>query len=130
MRNTCPGAEPGPRHAGAPRQLAFQIRPQAVGVGPGLCHQTRHEPVGLVEEGEEEVLTVDLGVAEAQRLGLGVVQRLLRLLGEPVHVHGRGRPSFGAVGWPPALCGLQTGDPVEEIDDEAEGGVVEAEAGA
>ena len=99
-----------PGHAGTPRQLAFQVRPQAVGVGPGLCHQTRHEPVGLVEEGEEEVLAVDLGVAEAQRLGLGVVQRLLRLLGEAVHVHGRVLLLCGVrFGWPPALRGLQTG---------------------
>ena len=76
-------------NAWTPGQLTLQLGLQTAGVGADLRHQPRHEPVRLIEEGEEEMFPVDLGVAEPQRLGLSVVQCLLRLLGEPVHVHGR-----------------------------------------
>jgi uncharacterized protein YjiS (DUF1127 family) len=65
-----------------------------------------------------------LGVAEAQRLGLGVVQRLLRLLGQAVHVHRR-RSSVDGRAAGRALRRLELGDAVEQVDDEPERGVVE-----
>ena len=77
------------RHAGSSRQFGFELCQHSVGVDPDLCHQPASQTVGLLDQGEQKVLAVDLGVAEAQRLGLGVVQRLLRLLGEAVHVHCR-----------------------------------------
>ena len=60
---------------------------QRVDVHLGAHQQPRHEPVVLVEQREQQVLDVDLGVPVAQRLGLGVVQGLLALLGELVRVH-------------------------------------------
>jgi hypothetical protein len=36
-----------------------------------------YESVGLVDQGREQVFAVHLGVAEAQRKALGVMQRLL-----------------------------------------------------
>ena len=41
----------------------------------------------MLEQREQQVLDVDLGVPVAQRLRLRVVQGLLRLLREPVRVH-------------------------------------------
>jgi hypothetical protein len=84
-----PGRDPGPGHSGPSAQLALDRAPQQVGVGPGRRQQPRHQALGLVEQGQQQVLAVDLGVAEAQRLGLGVVQGLLRLLGQTVEVHSR-----------------------------------------
>jgi len=80
------GARPG--RAGPARQLGLEPGAQRVGVGAEPLEQAGHEPFGLVQQGEQQVLAVDLGMAEPQRLGLRVVQRLLGLLGQAVHVHG------------------------------------------
>ncbi len=62
-------ADPGP-----PRELGLQGRPQPVRIGAGLAEQPGRDALGLVEQREEQVLAVDLGVPEAERLGLRVVQ--------------------------------------------------------
>ena len=49
--------------------------------------QARDQALGLLEEREQQVLDVDLGVPVAHRLRLGVVQRLLCLLGQLVRIH-------------------------------------------
>ena len=56
-------------------------RPQGTGIDIGSRQQTRHEPLGLLEQRQQQVGGVDFGVAVAQRLGLRVVQRLLGLDG-------------------------------------------------
>ena len=58
-----------------PRELGLQRRPQPVRIGAGLAQQPGDDALGLVEQGEQQVLAVDLGVPEAERLGLRVVER-------------------------------------------------------
>ena len=58
-------------------QLRFEVAPHGARIGTGPFEQSGYEPLGLVEERQQQVLAVDLGVAESQRLGLGVVQGLL-----------------------------------------------------
>jgi hypothetical protein len=79
-------------HLGPAGQLRLDLGLHASGVGARLGQQPGHQPLGLVEEGEEQVLPVHFGVAEPQRLGLGVVQGFLGLLGEAVQVHRRSVP--------------------------------------
>ncbi len=52
-----------------------------------LGEQPGHEAVGLLHEGQQQVLHVDLGVTEAHRGVLRVGDGLLRLLRELVHIH-------------------------------------------
>ena len=80
----CDARAADPRAAG---QLGLQVGPQPVRVGARLAEQPGRDAIGLVEQGEQQVLAVDLGVPEAQRLGLRVVQRFLRLLRQAVRVH-------------------------------------------
>ena len=68
-------------------ELGLHVGAQGVGVGAGLGQQPTGQALGLVEQGEQQMLPVDLGVAEPQRLGLSVVEGLLRLLGQSVEVH-------------------------------------------
>jgi hypothetical protein len=65
------------RDAGPAGQLALDLGHQRGGrhVHPG--EQARDEPLGLLEQGEQQVLAVRLLMAEAERLGLGALQRLL-----------------------------------------------------
>jgi hypothetical protein len=56
-----------------PRQLGLHGRPQPVRIAAGLAEQPGDDTLGLVEQGEQQVLAVDLGVPEAERLGLRVV---------------------------------------------------------
>ena len=79
-----------------PRELGLQVRPQTAGVAARGLQQPRRQPLGLIEQRQQQVLAVNLGVPEAQRPGLRVVQRFLGLLGQAVRVHGR----------PPLRCGL------------------------
>ena len=65
-------ADPGP-----PAQLGLQRAPQPVRITPGLAEQPRDDALGLIQQGEEQMLDVDFGMAEAERLGLRVVQRFL-----------------------------------------------------
>ncbi len=67
--------------------LSLKHSPQPVGVRASLRKQAGHDAFRLLEEREQQVLAVDFGVAEAQRLRLGVMQGLLRLLREPSRVH-------------------------------------------
>ena len=60
---------------------------QRPGVDIGAGEESGHEAVGLVEQREQQVLGVHLGVAVTKRLGLRVVQRLLRLERQPVRIH-------------------------------------------
>ena len=60
---------------GAPRELGLQRRSQPVRIGAGLAQQPGSDALGLVEQRQQQVLAVDLGVPEAERLGLRVVQR-------------------------------------------------------
>ena len=104
-------------HFGPAAEVGFDLGAQPVRVGARLGEQARDEAVGLVEEGEQEVLPVDLGMAEAQRFGLGVLQGFLGLLGQSVHVHG-GPP---VTWWALAEGGLQLGDAVQQVDHDARG---------
>ena len=72
----------------APGQLRFQRLAQPVRIRAGLAEQPGGDALGLVEQREQQVLAVYLGMAEAERLGLRVVQRFLRLLGQVTRVHG------------------------------------------
>jgi len=54
---------------------------------PGLAEQPGDDALGLIQQREEEMLDVDLGVTEAERLRLRVVQRFLRFLGQVTRVH-------------------------------------------
>ena len=65
-------ADPGP-----PAQLGLQRAPQPVRITPGLAEQPRDDALGLIEQGEEQMLDVDFGMAEAERLGLRIMQRFL-----------------------------------------------------
>ena len=104
VTKTWPGAAPGPVTCGRrPSSASSSVRSRS-GSAPACLQQPRHQALGLVEQREQQVLAVDLGVAEAQRLGLRVVQRLLGLLGQAVHVHGR---HSSAVGRCPELAALQ-----------------------
>jgi hypothetical protein len=60
---------------GAPRELGLQRRSQPVRIGAGLAQQPGSDALGLVEQRQQQVLAVDLGVPEAERLGLRVVER-------------------------------------------------------
>ena len=70
--------------------------PQGAGVDVGSRQQAWHEAVGLLEQREQQVRGVHLGVSVAQRLGLRVVQCLLALQGQAVGVHVI--TSYGVVG--------------------------------
>jgi hypothetical protein len=69
------GARPG--HPGPAGQVVLDGLPQSVGVGARLPEQPGHEAVGLVEEGQQQVLAVHLGLPEPQRDRLRRVDRLL-----------------------------------------------------
>jgi hypothetical protein len=69
-------------------QIGAQVGVQRLDVGAGLRDEPGHQALGLVEQRDEQVLAVDLGVAEPHRDALRLLQCFLGLLGEPVHVHG------------------------------------------
>ena len=73
---------------GTPGELRFQRRAQPVGVRAGLGEQPGSDPLRLVEQRQQQVLAVHLGMPETERLRLRVVQRLLRFLRQAVRVHG------------------------------------------
>ena len=74
-----PGAAPGPLTRGRRASSRSSVGAQRAGVDVRRRSSSRGtEPVGLIEQREQQVLDVDLGVPVAQRLGLRVVQRLLR----------------------------------------------------
>ena len=83
-----PGRHAGPADPRAAAELGLQVLAQPVRIGSRPGEQRRDQALRLVEQCQQQVLPVHLDVAEAQRLGLGVVQSLLRLLGQSVHVHG------------------------------------------
>ena len=93
------GRGPWAGHLGPAPELGLQVGAERARVGAGLLEQPWRQPVGLVDQGEQQVLAVDLGVAEPQRLGLGVLQRLLGLLGQTVEVHGRSSLLAGSWEW-------------------------------
>ncbi len=80
------GAWPGDLRP--PSQVGLDRGVQRGGVGADLPDQARDQPVGSLQQSDQQVLAIDLGVPERGRLGLGGGQRLLGLLGQPVHVHG------------------------------------------
>jgi hypothetical protein len=88
-----PGAGSWGGDAGASRQRRLDLGGELVGVCARLREQPGHEPVRLVEQCKEQMLAIHLGVAEAEGLGLGVVQGFLRLLCQPIRVHDE--PSLG-----------------------------------
>ncbi len=65
-------ADPGP-----PAQLGLQGLSQPVRISPGLAEQPGDDALGLIQQRDEQMLDVDLGVAEAERLRLRVVQCFL-----------------------------------------------------
>ncbi len=77
MTLTWPGFAPGPLTRGPPAQLGLERPAQPVRISAGLGEQPGDDALGLVQQGEQQVLAVHFGVPEAQRLGLRVVQRFL-----------------------------------------------------
>src|SRR6202012_1740186 len=67
------------------RALGRDSQRPCVDIGAG--EESGHEAVGLVHQREQQVLRIHLGVAVTKRLGLRVVQRLLRLERQPVWIH-------------------------------------------
>ena len=82
-----PGARARPADPRTALQSTLHRRAQGAGVDIGPGQQPRDEPFRLLEQRQQQVGGVDLGVPEAQRLGLRVVQRLLGLDGQAVRVH-------------------------------------------
>jgi hypothetical protein len=76
-----------PRHARPRLERLRDVGADRVDVDAGALEQARDQAVGLVEQREQQVLDVELGVTEAHRLGLRVVDGLLGLLGQTVDVH-------------------------------------------
>jgi hypothetical protein len=72
-----PGGRSGAADPRPAAQLGFHLGTQRVGIGTGRGQQAGYQSLGLVEQRQQQVLAVDLGVPEAERLGLGVVQRFL-----------------------------------------------------
>src|SRR5438105_15647452 len=60
-------------------------------LGADALEQRHHEPILLREQACEDVLGQDLLVIAAPRDALRLLERLLRLDGELVHLHGRQR---------------------------------------
>ena len=82
-----PGARAGAGDPGPPAEFGLHRGVQPVRVRAGLAEQPGGDALGLVEQREEQVLGVHLGVTEAEGLGLGVVQCFGRLLGQVIGVH-------------------------------------------
>jgi hypothetical protein len=59
------------------RQVGVDGGAQPLNVRAGLLQQPGHEPVGLVDQCQQQVLSVGLGVASAHGLTLRLLQRLL-----------------------------------------------------
>ena len=76
-----PRGGPGAAGVRPSLQLSFKTGPHQLRVGARLREQSRDQALGLVEEGEQEVLTVYLGVPVPERFGLSVLQCFLGLLG-------------------------------------------------
>jgi len=81
------GCRPWPADARASFEMLLDCGAQRSHVDLGAGQQARDQPLGLVQQREQQVLDVDFGMPVAQGLGLRVVQSLLRLLGQPVGVH-------------------------------------------
>jgi hypothetical protein len=58
-------------------QLCLELGRQRSRVAPGLGDEARDQAIGLAEQGKEQVLAVDLGVAEAGGESLCLRQSLL-----------------------------------------------------
>ena len=76
-----------PARSRSASELCFHLGVQPIRVGAGLAKEARREPVRLIEQCQQQMFAVDLGVTEPQGFRLGVLQRLLRLLGQCVRVH-------------------------------------------
>src|SRR6185369_4925519 len=78
----------GAVHLGHRAQLVLEARRHAPDVGADLLEHRPGDAVLLLEEGEDEVLHVHRLVVAAPRLGLGALQRILRLHGQFLGSHG------------------------------------------
>src|SRR5215475_5164813 len=72
---------------GTARQLALDLGLERLGGRLHAGEQTGNEALGLLQEGEQKMLSIDLLVTVAQGLGLGALERLLRFLSQFVDVH-------------------------------------------
>ena len=75
MTRTCPGLTPGPLTLGRRASSASSAVRSRSGSAPAWLEQPGSDALGLVEQRQQQVLAVDLGVPEAERLGLRVVER-------------------------------------------------------
>ena len=75
------------RDLGQPVHFLLDACPQGVHAYVGLVQDRGGEPAFLVEEGEHQVLGVDLLVAVLDSDGLGGSDGFLELFGESVEVH-------------------------------------------
>ena len=82
----CPA---GTRHLGPAGQLGLDGVSHSVRVCARLDDQAADETFWLVEQCDQQMLSVDLRVTQPQRLGLGVVESFLGLLSQSIHVHVR-----------------------------------------
>ncbi len=69
-------------------ELLLEAGGQRGGVHVHAREQAGDQPLGLLEQGEQQVLGGDLLMAVAQRLGLRRLERLLGLVGQLAQIHG------------------------------------------
>ena len=112
------GLRAGPGHARPAPQVAFDASAQLFDVDAHAGEQPHRDTVRLIEQAQQQVLAVDVGVAVPHRFGLGFVQRLLGFLGESVQVHVQ----------PPELR-LEFVDAGEEVEHDADRLVVQRQPG-
>ena len=74
-------------HARPALEVALERLAHGLVVHLGPREQARDQAVALVEEGQQQVLDVGLGVAEPQGLRLRLLDGLLRPLGQRARVH-------------------------------------------
>ena len=67
-----------------PADLTLHLVGQTADVHPGLLQQRLHHPLGLLNQGQEQVSVVDDWVAQAARLPGRIAERLLGLDGHPI----------------------------------------------
>jgi hypothetical protein len=84
---TWPGVAPGPVTLGLRPSSVVSAERRACVSAPAWSQQPWDQPVRLVEESEQQMLAVDLGVVQPAGDRLRLLQRFLGLLGEPVHIH-------------------------------------------
>ena len=129
MTNTWPGAAPGAGRPGPALELGLDLgRAARRGRRRPASSSRGTRPSGWSSSASSRCSPSTSVWPNRRRAVCAVLQRLLGLLRQPVHVHG-GRLSVGSLrGALRAQRGFEPGDAVEQVDDQPERGVVEARA--